>query len=619
MFRLRLLALVPSLTLLVLSTSLAQDLAPSILKQVKSATVYIESRPEDSGVIEFGSGFFISKDLVVTNASVVTVDGYLWHQRQTIITVVIDGGTPSERKLEAVLAAINYTEEIAILRVNAREKLPEPLPILASEQVRETMRVFIAGYPLGQALSGRRDNPVVTVSSGNVSSLKADTEEKVDLIQIDGTIVAGVGGGPIVDEKGRLVGMSVGKIGGTQIAFAIPSHVIEANLEGRIDHTVVEIGAVGNDRFDLALGVHVSDPRMKIKSAAIYCWTCPRGTARTLDPEHPEKAYSEKNDSPKITFKLNANQTHSAWGFRPANVLVPPGHELWIQPAVAIAKTIKYGKPLNLTERLDNLLEERARSMAQAADEVLNQELDLAASGFSAANVPVDIDTKPARPSDPKRPKRRSKNRNSKSPIEDRPSVEVPSTVAKVREVSLGDKPPTQVLLMPGGDRILANYAEESTVRIFQLPELGEPVEIEFPATPSSIFVDEDAIIVACTTANLALMLDTQSLKIRHVYRLEEFPRFGPHRICGRTPDGGVLSIWRDLRGSESDRLIRLYENGRMELAGIATCDWASYAFQNRYIIQSNSGLGSDWSGPLEFVPKTMGDRICPERRCRQP
>ncbi len=89
-------------------------------------------------------------------------------------------------------------------------------------------------------------------------------------------------------------------------------------------------------------------------------------------------------------------------------------------------------------------------------------------------------------------------------------------------------------------------------------------------------------------------MLDTQSLKIRHVYRLEEFPRFGPHRICGRTPDGGVLSIWRDLRGSESDRLIRLYENGRMELAGIATCDWASYAFQNRYIIQSNSGLGSD-------------------------
>ncbi len=73
--------------------------------------------------------------------------------------------------------------------------------------------------------------------------------------------------------------------------------------------------------------------------------------------------------------------------------------------AVAIAKTIKYGKPLNLTERLDNLLEERARSMAQAADEVLNQELDLAASGFSAANVPVDIDTKPARPSDPKRPR----------------------------------------------------------------------------------------------------------------------------------------------------------------------------------------------------------------------
>ena len=156
------------------------------------------------------------------------------------------------------------------------------------------------------------------------------------------------------------------------------------------------------------------------------------------------------------------------------------------------------------------------------------------------------------------------------------------------------------------GKHVLCLYGDESIVRVFTLPDFGDPHEIKFPETPSSIFCDEKHVVVSCTQSKVALMLDAEEMKIRHVFRLKDMPRFGPHRICRRTPDDGILTIWRDLSGSESDRLIRLYDDGRMELAGIVIGEWANYAFDNRYVIQSNSGHGSDWSSPMEFHPKSM-------------
>ena len=99
------------------------------------------------------------------------------------------------------------------------------------------MPVLIYGFPFGN-INGKLNaasqrNPSITVDRGSVSGLRKDQFGQVSLVQIDGSINPGNSGGPVVDEPGRLVGVSVAKIRNTKIGFAIPSAELGRMLDGR--------------------------------------------------------------------------------------------------------------------------------------------------------------------------------------------------------------------------------------------------------------------------------------------------------------------------------------------------------------------------------------------------
>src|SRR5438552_13879343 len=96
------------------------------------------------------------------------------------------------------------------------------------------MPVFILGFPFGEPLSRKVGNPGITINKGAVSSLRENDYGQMKAVQIDGAINPGNSGGPVVDEDGRLVGISVATIRGTGIGIAIAPDELARMFGGRV-------------------------------------------------------------------------------------------------------------------------------------------------------------------------------------------------------------------------------------------------------------------------------------------------------------------------------------------------------------------------------------------------
>ena len=209
----------------------------SVLEEIKSATVFI--KVESGGAAASGSGFVMRVDgdtgYVVTNHHVITMpEQSLFGPRPfgrprfvkpggvPTITLVFRSGTPKEQSVRAAIAADDSQRDLAVLKVTGVANLPAPIDFSRNPDLVETMPVFLFGFPFGEALDLNKGNPAITVGKGSVSSLRMNARGEVRRIQIDGDLNPGNSGGPVVDAKGRLVGVAVAKVTGTRIGLAIP-------------------------------------------------------------------------------------------------------------------------------------------------------------------------------------------------------------------------------------------------------------------------------------------------------------------------------------------------------------------------------------------------------------
>lgn len=209
------------------------------LEEIKSATVFI--KVESGAAAASGSGFVMRVDgdtgYVVTNHHVITPpEQPMFGPRPpfgrpprffipggpTTLTVVFWSGTPKEQSVRAAIAADDAKRDLAVLKVTGVANLPAPIDFSGNPDLVETMPVFLFGFPFGEALDLNKGNPAITVGKGSVSSLRMNVRGQVQRIQIDGDLNPGNSGGPVVDAKGRLIGVAVAKVTGTRIGLAIP-------------------------------------------------------------------------------------------------------------------------------------------------------------------------------------------------------------------------------------------------------------------------------------------------------------------------------------------------------------------------------------------------------------
>jgi S1-C subfamily serine protease len=157
-------------------------------KAMQKATVLIEN-----GSGGHGSGFFINHDTILTNAHVV---GFA-----ETLRVTLSGKT--DYRL-ARLVRTDRPRDIAVL------KLIEPVEDQSLYAIAPLKRgkpdvgdkVFVVGTPQYRRLQD-------TVTSGIVSGLRYDKRRRQTYIQSDALIHGGNSGGPMFNDKGEVIGVSI--------------------------------------------------------------------------------------------------------------------------------------------------------------------------------------------------------------------------------------------------------------------------------------------------------------------------------------------------------------------------------------------------------------------------
>jgi S1-C subfamily serine protease len=258
--------------------------APSIplqtLNALKAATVFIKVEAGDLGAS--GSGFIVKTEgetaYVVTNHHVIETPTLglpllpllLPPPKKPTITLVFNSGTGQERSGQAEVLADDEEDDLAVLKVKRIKNLPRPIDLRANDNLVETMGLFIFGFPLGTDLATNRGNPAITVGKGAVSSIRRDEFGELSVVQIDGEINPGNSGGPVVDSEGRLVGVTVAKVRGTNIGMAIPKQALARLISGRVSETSVRSLTTNHGQPTVIVEAKLVDPLANLQSVAVH-------------------------------------------------------------------------------------------------------------------------------------------------------------------------------------------------------------------------------------------------------------------------------------------------------------------------------------------------------------
>jgi S1-C subfamily serine protease len=185
-----------------------------------------------------GSGFVIDTDgYILTNAHV--VDG--------AAKVTVDLG---KKTLDARIVGRDASSDVALLKVSSDKKALKPLPLGDSQKIHVGDPVIAIGNPFGLDR---------TVTTGIVSALqrqlKAPNGFTIEhVIQTDAAINPGNSGGPLIDARGRVIGINsqiatAGGNGSIGIGFAVPIDTAKKIADqlrkgGKVQHAFLGVTGV---------------------------------------------------------------------------------------------------------------------------------------------------------------------------------------------------------------------------------------------------------------------------------------------------------------------------------------------------------------------------------------
>ncbi len=188
---------------------------------------------EDDGVAT-GTGFAIAGGRIITNQHVVA--------GADVVAVRLGG-----RRARARVLGSDASTDLAILRLeNERARDLETLPLARSADVRPGDTAIAIGNPFGLARS---------LTAGVVSAVgrritAPDGSAIRDAIQTDAAVNPGNSGGPLLDGRGRVIGV-IAQSRGDGLSFAVPIDTLR-----RISRELERRGSVRR----AYLGVSTSDP-----------------------------------------------------------------------------------------------------------------------------------------------------------------------------------------------------------------------------------------------------------------------------------------------------------------------------------------------------------------------
>lgn len=217
-----------------------------LYEEISPGVVSIQIRTNRQGLIGAGqgSGFIISEDgYIVTNHHVVA--------NADIVTVIAHDGT----QMRAEVVGMDPDSDLAVVKV---EELPEnthPIPLGDSDAVRPGQWVVAIGNPFGLASSMTAG--IVSATGRTIPAVEVPYNIP-QAIQTDAAINPGNSGGPLLDSRGRVIGVNtaIRSTTGTSmgVGFAVPVNTVKRIVPQLIEKGTVAypyLGITSDSRFTL--------------------------------------------------------------------------------------------------------------------------------------------------------------------------------------------------------------------------------------------------------------------------------------------------------------------------------------------------------------------------------
>jgi len=210
-----------------------------------------------------GSGFVIEGGQIVTNWHVVQAavepGGGVDFRQGARVRVTFPGG---EQEFPVRLVNTNPDYDLALLEVTEGD-VPDVEPIaLMDGLVQVGQKVIAIGNPFGLQS---------TVTTGIVSAIGRQLETigriEIPMIQTDAAINPGNSGGPLLDSRGRLLGVNTaiipgggigGRPGNIGIGFAVPANLLSESLAGLQEGGLIGLAVAAADPDRPRLGVTIT-------------------------------------------------------------------------------------------------------------------------------------------------------------------------------------------------------------------------------------------------------------------------------------------------------------------------------------------------------------------------
>ncbi|WP_298125337.1 trypsin-like peptidase domain-containing protein [Brevundimonas sp.] len=319
-----------------------------------------EPKPLSTGsgvIIDARAGIVVTNQHVVENGTKFTID-------------LLDG-----RLLDATLVGADKATDIAVLRIDAVGLTQ--VEVADSETLRTGDIAFAVGYPLGLDQ---------TVTMGMVSGLNrsglGDAVE--DYIQTDAAVNSGNSGGPLLDSRGRLIGvntsiLSGGGGGNDGIAFAVPSRIMMVVVDQLLAFGEVRRGEIG-----AMLGSLTAERSRELGLGIV------RG-AVVLDvaPGSPAEAAGLRRDD--VITRIHARPVANAGSVLATVGIAQPGTRLrivWLRDGAEMAGEVevRMARPDGLVVGLDRLVL-RGATLATASGEPAGLLVESVEAGSPAAGA----------------------------------------------------------------------------------------------------------------------------------------------------------------------------------------------------------------------------------------
>ncbi len=190
------------------ASSVHAQTAQEIARKAFGSTVLLVMEDANGQPLSLGSGFFVRDGEIASNLHV--VEGAARGYAKLV-------GQKTKYNIEGI-TAVDPERDLVILKISVSGS--PTLALGSSDIVQVGEGVYAVGNP--QGLEG-------TFSQGIISSIREVGPDK--LLQITAPISPGSSGGPVLNEKGEVIGVSVATFrGGQNLNFAIPSNYLKTLL-----------------------------------------------------------------------------------------------------------------------------------------------------------------------------------------------------------------------------------------------------------------------------------------------------------------------------------------------------------------------------------------------------